>query len=147
MKEKYSVTGMTCTACSAGIERTIKKLDGVNDVEVSLMGESMCVDYDENKLTQSQIFSAVESLGYGVGAYEEVGLRARAPVPEKIKKRFLFSLAFLLPLLYCSMGGMIGLPQPSWTISVALQALLSLAVIVLNFHFFTNCTFINNNTV
>ena len=136
MKEKYSVTGMSCSACSAGIERTVKKLNGVKSVEVSLMGESMCVEYDETVIKNAEIVSAVESLGYGVGEYTQDVAKSRAP--EKLKTRFFVSLSLLLPLMYLAMGSMIGLPQPPLKISVALQALLSLAVIILNFHFFTN---------
>ena len=54
-KEKFSVTGMTCAACSAGIEKSVCRLNGVEQAEVSLMGESMQVTYDENKLTNEEI--------------------------------------------------------------------------------------------
>ena len=64
-KKKYSVTGMTCAACSSGIERTVSKLDGVSSCSVSLMGESMDVTFDENKLSDGDIRAAVTSLGYG----------------------------------------------------------------------------------
>ena len=114
MKEKYSVTGMSCSACSAGIERTVKKLNGVKSVEVSLMGESMCVEYDESVIAKSQIVCAVESLGYGVGEYTQKLEKSRAP--ETLKTRFWVSLLLLLPLMYFSMGGMIGLPQPPFKI-------------------------------
>ena len=66
MKEKFSVTGMSCAACSAGIERTLKKLNGVIHVEVSLMGESMQVEYDEGTVSSDEIIHAVVELGYGV---------------------------------------------------------------------------------
>ena len=144
MKEKYSVTGMSCSACSAGIERTVKKLNGVKSVEVSLMGESMCVEYDETVIKKDEIISAVESLGYGVGEYTQDVAQSRAP--EKLKTRFFVSLSLLLPLMYLAMGSMIGLPQPPLKISVALQALLSLAVIILNFHFFTKSSHLYKNT-
>ena len=138
MKEKFSITGMTCSACSAGIERTVQKLNGVKCADVSLMGESMVVEYDETRLSKAQIFQAVEGLGYGIDNYDENLFQAKKPQPDKLKKRFLCSLAFLLPLMYFSMGGMISLPQPSEKISVTLQALFALAVIVINFKFFTN---------
>ena len=66
MVKNYDITGMTCSACSSGIEKSISKLNGVNSVEVSLMGKSMRIDFDENLLTQEQIFSCVEDLGYGI---------------------------------------------------------------------------------
>ena len=101
MKEKYTVTGMSCAACSAGIERTVKKLNGVEAVQVSLMGESMQVEYDQTKITKEQILSAVTGLGYGVKDYDDNALKARAPQPDKLKKRFLYSLVFLLEAVGC----------------------------------------------
>ena len=65
MKEKFSVTGMTCSACSAGIERAVCRLEGVKKADVSLMGESMTVDYDEQALSREKIIQAVIELGYG----------------------------------------------------------------------------------
>ena len=59
MKNKYSVTGMTCAACSAGIERTLKKIKGIQSVEVLLMGERMTVEYDETLVSDKDIFDAV----------------------------------------------------------------------------------------
>ena len=136
MKEKFCVSGMTCSACSSGIERTVKRLDGVETAEVSLMGESMVVIYDENKLNKQTIINAVIELGYGISDYDENVLNARKPQPDKLKKRFLWSLAFLLPLMYFSMGGMVGFPQPDVKISAILQMLLSLAVMIIDFEFF-----------
>ena len=65
MKKKYSVTGMTCAACSSGIERTVSKLKGVETCSVSLMGESMEVSFDESVVSDARIKSAVSALGYG----------------------------------------------------------------------------------
>ncbi|MBE5751287.1 MAG: cadmium-translocating P-type ATPase [Clostridiales bacterium] len=140
MKEKFTITGMTCAACSAGIERTTRKLDGVVQADVSLMGECMTVEYDERKINREKIFAAVTGLGYGVSDYDDNALKARKPQPDKLKKRFLISLLFLLPLMYFSMGGMIGLPQPPHKLGVALQAVLSAIVIAINFKFFTSGT-------
>ena len=138
MKEKFTVTGMTCSACSAGIERTVQKLQGVNTADVSLMGESMVVEYDEHTLTREQIIQAVEGLGYGIEEYDENVLKEKKPQPNVLKRRFLLSLVFLLPLMYFSMGGMVGLPQPSVMVSATLQMVFALAVIVIDFKFFTN---------
>ena len=140
MKEKFSVFGMSCAACSAGIERTLKKIEGVSHVEVSLMGESMLVEYDEKVVSKDTFMQAVIELGYGVKPFEEDLFKKDIPQPERLKKRFFLSLIFLLPLMYLSMGGMIGLPQPSAKISAILQMLLALAVIVVDFKFFTNGT-------
>lgn len=140
MKEKFTVTGMTCSACSSGIERALNKIDGIEKAEVSLMGESMSVEYDEKKVSRETLIGTVLSLGYGVKTYDENALRAKTPQPNALKRRFLFSLLFLLPLMYFSMGGMIKLPQPPSEISYLLQALLSLVIIVINFKFFTSGT-------
>ena len=140
MKEKFSVTGMSCAACSAGIERTVKKLNGVSSVTVSLMGECMDVEYDENILSRKEIFTAVTELGYGISEYDENVLRERKAQPNTLKRRFFLSLVFLLPLMYFSMGGMINLPQPSLKVSATLQMLLALAVIIVDFKFFTSGT-------
>ncbi len=137
MKEKYSVSGMTCAACSAGIERTLQKLNGMQSVDVSLMGERATVEYDESVLSKKEIFEAVIGLGYGITEYDENVLQARKPQPNKLKVRFFLSLLFLLPLMYFSMGGMIGLPQPSEVVNISLQMAFALAVIVIDFKFFT----------
>jgi len=140
MKKKFSVTGMTCAACSAGIERTVRRLNGVVRAEVSLMGESMLVEYDEKVLSDEKIIETVVGLGYGASIYNENALKERKPQPNLLKRRFFLSLLFLLPLMYFSMGGMISLPQPNVKISVTMQMILALAVIVIDFKFFSSGT-------
>ena len=139
-KEKFSVTGMTCAACSAGIEKSVARLKGIEQAEVSLMGESMQVEYDENIVTKEEIIQTGVDLGYGAALFDENVLKERKPQSDVLKKCFLLSMAFLLPLMYFSMGGMIGLPQPSMLVSVTIQMLLALAVIIVDFHFFTSGT-------
>ncbi len=138
MKTKFSISGMTCSACSSGIERTVNRLHGVTKAEVSLMGECMTVEYDDTRLTCQAIEEAVLQLGYGIGEYDENVLQARKPQPEKLKRRFVWSLVFLLPLMYFSMGGMIGLPQPGEVVGASLQMVLALVVIAIDFEFFRN---------
>lgn len=145
MVKNFDVTGMTCSACSSGIERAVGKLDGVTSCEVSLMGKSMRVDFDESKTDDQNIIECVEALGYG--AYEE----GEAPV-EKDKKddkrlfiRFIVSVCILVPLMYVSMGHMIGVPLPyfldpakgyaQWF--ALYQAVLSAAALAINYKFFT----------
>ncbi len=137
MKEKFSVTGMTCSACSAGIERTLSRLNGIEKAEVSLMGESMQIDYAPEVISREEIIAAVVELGYGATLFDERTLRETSPQPQRLKKRFLLSLFFLLPLMYFSMGGMLKLPQPNKIIGASVQAVLAAAVIVINFKFFT----------
>ena len=112
MVNTYVVTGMTCSACSSGIERAVGKMEGVNSVEVSLMGKTMKVDFDEGKVSEEDIFSAVRELGYGV--YTE----QTAPAPKEVRTdkvlfiRFIISVVLLVPLMYVSMGHMWGAPVP-----------------------------------
>ncbi len=138
MKEKFTVSGMSCAACSSGIERVVNRIKGVKRAEVSLMGECMTVEYDDALVTKEDICNAVIGLGYGISDCEENALKERAPQPNTLKKRFFLSLAFLLPLMYFSMGGMIGLPAPNERVSVTLQMLLALALIVIDFKFFSS---------
>ena len=140
MKEKFSISGMSCAACSAGIERTVNRMDGVISAEVSLMGECMNVEYDETQLSSREIIQAVVSLGYGAKPYEENSIKQSQAQDGVLKRRFFLSLIFLLPLMYFSMGGMIGLPQPNVKISVTIQMLFALAVIIVDFKFFTSGT-------
>ncbi len=140
MKEKFSISGMSCAACSAGIERALQRQKGIEEVNVSLMGESMNVEYDQNIISRDEIIQIVINLGYGAKIFNEDLLKERKPQPEFLKKRFLYSLLFLIPIMYFSMGGMIGLPQPNGYISATVQMLLSLVVIIINSKFFTNGT-------
>ena len=66
MDKKYDITGMTCSACSSGIERAVSKLDGVNRCEVSLMGKTMKVEFDESVSSEEEVVATVKSLGYGI---------------------------------------------------------------------------------
>ncbi len=136
MKKKYSVTGMTCAACSSGIERTVSKLKGVETCSVSLMGESMEVSFDESVVSDARIKSAVSALGYG--AYDF------GAVPEKKKKkftlgvRFLLSLILLIPEMYFSMGHMMGIPVPHGWLNYGFQVGLTLLILLINGQFFVS---------
>ena len=94
MIKRYNVTGMTCSACSSGIERTIGRLEGVTLCEVSLMGKSLKVEFDEKTVTEEKIFETVKSLGYGISA------KTRLSRPTKSKKAAIS--VCLLILLYPS---------------------------------------------
>ena len=145
MTENYVVTGMTCSACSSGIERAVGKMEGVNSVEVSLMGKTMKVDFDESKVTEEQIFSVVRELGYGVYAEGD------APAPKEVRTdkllfiRFIISVVILVPLMYVSMGHMWGAPIPPFLNPeygnerwfALYQLILAAAVIGVNYQYFT----------
>ena len=119
MKQKFNVTGMTCSACSAHVDKAVRKLDGVCEVNVNLLGGSMTVDWD-GALTPDQIVSAVEKAGYGAALSAAAGERAQAQpaadaMEEDLKNmraRLIASFVFLIPLFYLSMGHMMGWPIP-----------------------------------
>ena len=145
MVRNFDVTGMTCSACSSGIERTVGKMAGVNSVEVSLMGKSMRVDFDEATLGEAEIIHAVEELGYGAYREGEAPVKKQAGEDKKLFIRFIISICLLAPLLYVSMGHMLGAPVPyfldpskgneRWF--ALYQAILSAVIIGVNYKFFT----------
>ena len=100
-KQKFDVGGMSCAACASGIEKAVKRLDGVGNAEVSLLEKSMTVIYDESALTAETIIATVEKLGYTAAIFGTT--ENKYADAERLKKRFLISLAFLLPLIYLSM--------------------------------------------
>ena len=132
---------MTCSACSAGIERTLNKMQGVEKAEVSLMGESMVVEYDESSVSREQLVAAVRE-----NSATERRRSTKRHGKRRSRRRILskgasfFPSSFLCPLLYFSMGGMVGLPQPSAVVNHTVQLILTLAIIVVNFRFFTSGT-------
>ncbi len=71
MKEKFDVTGMTCSACSSRVEKCVAKLEGVQSVSVNLLTNSMQVDFDDSRLSPGGIAKAVEKAGYGASVHEE----------------------------------------------------------------------------
>lgn len=136
MKKKYSITGMTCAACSSGIERTVKKLDGVQNCAVSLMGESMEVEFDENKLSDGRIKRAVTALGYGAYDFGQVPVKKKKRLTLGV--RFLLSLILLLPEMYLAMGHMWGIPVPHGWWNYGFQTGLTLVILLINYQFFVS---------
>ena len=123
MKQKFDVTGMTCGACVAHVEKAVKKLNGVQDVAVSLMTNSMQVTYNEEILNAAAIETAVANAGYGAcPANRKQEARETAASPRRqsqeelkaLKHRRIWSFVFLIPLFYISMGHMLGLPLPAF---------------------------------
>ncbi len=138
MKAKFSVFGMSCAACSAGIERTLRNLNGVNEAVVSLMGESLIVDFDESVISADEICLEVEGLGYAIKPYDEDVFATKKPQSDRLKQRFFLSLGILVPLMYFSMGEMIGLPVFLYGLNSVIQAALSLIILIFNAQFFTS---------
>ena len=124
MKDKFSITGMSCAACQSRVEKAVNGLDGVSVASVNLLTNSMVADYDENILSCDDIIKAVEKAGYGAKvasdnkAGDKTKTNAEADANEKIyadfKRRLIVSFAFLIPLMYVSMGHMVGLPLPGF---------------------------------
>ncbi len=122
MKQKFTVTGMTCSACSAHVEKAVCKLEGVSSVNVNLLGGSMQVDFDPAQQNNDSIISAVIASGYGaqLPGGEKAGAKKAAAtgVPDMqeelkgMKRRLIFSFCFFIPLFYLTMGHMVGLPIP-----------------------------------
>lgn len=118
MTQKYNVTGMTCSACSANVEKSVRKVQGVSSVSVNLLSNNMAVDYDNAVTGDSEIIQAVEHAGYGAsvlvrGAKAAVKQETENPVETEMrsmKMRLIVSFAFLIPLLYIAMGHMFHFP-------------------------------------
>ena len=150
--EQYNVTGMSCAACSARVEKAVSKVPGVTACSVSLLTNSMGV---EGTASPDAVVRAVEEAGYGASPKQAAGA---APASDagaaldaladhetpRLKRRLIASLGFLLVLMYFSMGHMMwGWPLPAWFegnhVAVALvQMLLAVAVMVINQKFFVS---------
>ena len=134
MKEKFDVTGMSCSACSSHVEKSVSKLEGIKTVSVNLLTNSMQVEYDETKLDTGKIIEAVEHAGYGASVKRRRKSSSKGggdggcrfhPAEEyqkNMKTRLIISVIFLIPLMYVSMGHMIynalGVPMPPLTMKV-----------------------------
>lgn len=144
--EQYNVSGMSCAACSSRVEKAVGKVDGVTSCTVSLLTNSMLV---EGTATTEQIISAVENAGYGASLKSNAKVISNNNILEDketplMKKRLIFSLVFLVILMYFSMGHMmLGLPLPKYFndnhIAMGLvQLLLTITIMVINQKFFIN---------
>ena len=149
--EQYNVTGMSCAACSARVEKAVKKVPGVTSCSVSLLTNSMGV---EGTASPAAILSAVQEAGYGASPKNASSSKASDTSADldaladhetpKLKRRLIASLGFLLVLMYFSMGHMMwGWPLPHWFdgnhVAMGLvQLLLAGIVMVINLKFFIN---------
>ena len=142
--QQYNVTGMSCAACSARVEKAVSKVDGVASCSVSLLTNSMGV---EGSASPQEIIKAVEDAGYGASVKGAEAKKSSSSdelkdtESPKILKRLIASLIFLTALMYFSMGHMVGLPLPPFFegnhIACGLvQLLLAAVVMVINQRFF-----------
>ena len=146
MKIRFTVTGMTCAACSARVEKVTRQVPGVEKAEVNLLGGSMVVTAADADVTES-VIRAVTAAGYGAMVAGEKEKKQTPPADngmKEMKKRIVFSFGFLAVLMYFTMGHMVGLPEPHWyhgrenaVVAALLQLLLTLPVVYLNRVYYT----------
>lgn len=145
---------MTCSSCVAHVEKSVRKLEGVKTVNVNLLTNSMTVDFDDKQLEINSIEKSVRSVGYEAHVKREDAIsdtKLSNPIDfvqqeqAEMKSRWITSLIFLLPLLYISMGHMVGLPHFSFfhgnenAIAFAFtQFLLTLPIVFVNKKYFVN---------
>lgn len=165
-KEKYLITGMTCSACSARVQRAVDKLPGVHEAVVNLLTNSMQIAYDEKQLSSTDIIQGVEKAGYGAALSGTAGQGAQKSYPTasegenvldkeaaSMRRRLIWSIVCLLPLMYIAMHHMLwewfGLPVaasfkavfhgPENAITFAfVQFLLACPILLLNRKYFIN---------
>ncbi len=149
--QKFNVTGMTCSACSARIEKSINNTNGIIEANVNLLSNSMSVKYDESILTEGDIIKVVEDTGYGASSAERKNAAPKAEQKsdaekefKEMKKRLIISFLFAVPLLYLAMGHMLKWPLPDIfhgienSITFAFtQFLLALPVMIINKKYYT----------
>ena len=155
-KEKFNVTGMTCAACQSRVDRTVRKLDGINDVTVNLLTGSMEVIYDEKVLSSDVIAKSVTAAGYGTklaagrsdGDPDVNVLRQKSRQQVRgLKLRLIWSVIFLAPMMYISMGAMGMYPLPGFLADIfsghmnginlaILELALVIPIIIINRVFF-----------
>lgn len=158
MKKKFDVQGMTCSACSSHVEKAVSKLDGIKNCAVSLMTNTMLVEYDDSIINADGIIDAVKKSGYGASLSDNEIVSVNAKKSERkspmfkaeenaLLTRVITSIVFMIVLMYVSMGHMVGLPLPSFLSGTAnavsfafVQLLLTLPVLYINRSYFINGT-------
>ncbi len=144
IKQKFSVTGMTCAACQVSVQKAVSHLKGVSEANVNLLTQAMSIEYDESKVNEKLIIQEIKEAGYGASLYQE-GDRKSYVIKKKrqqsmMKLRMIISVVFLIPLFYLSMGNMIGLPQFLWFtdpfINLFTQVAFTIPIVVVNRRYF-----------
>ena len=140
MQEKYNVTGMTCAACQARVQKSVSNLTGVQECNVNLLKNSMVVTYDDKNVNSGQIIAAVEKAGYGASIQQVKGksaAQAVSPVDtakkeyEAMRRRVIWSFVFTIPLFYISMGHMLGWPLPGFFLGTENSMIYALTLFLL----------------
>lgn len=145
MTEKFVVTGMTCAACAAHVEKAAGAVAGVDSAAVNLMLGTLVCSYDRDKASPQAIIAAVEAAGYGAAPADDAKRdirREQDAAAKAMGRRLLWSAVCLVPLFYLSMGHMLGLPVPAFMhrqplLAAAVQLALCLPILLLNRAYFT----------
>ncbi|MBR5312764.1 MAG: copper-translocating P-type ATPase [Clostridia bacterium] len=145
--KKFKVGGMSCAACQASVERAVSAVSGVDSVTVSLMTNSMTVEFDETAVSDELLCKAVADAGYSAGEWTKTQNTDAEDAKKyaSMKKRLIASAVFAVLMMYVTMGHMIGLPLPDFLSPhhaplgyAAVQILLAVPVIVINYAYFTD---------
>ncbi|MDR1873071.1 MAG: heavy metal translocating P-type ATPase [Deltaproteobacteria bacterium] len=146
-KENFTLTGLSCAACVARVEKAVQTLSGVSDVSVNLLKSSMIVNFDETKTLNQAIIDRVTGAGYGARV-AGAPLSPSEPVVDEtlaLKRRFLVSLVFTAPLFYLAMADMVGWPLPPFLagpdnvlVMALTQFILVLPTAIVNNRYFRN---------
>lgn len=117
INETFNIEGMTCASCSRAVERATQKLEGVTEATVNLATEKLTISYDKKKLTSEDIKKAVDKAGYKAideddSASIDVDKENKDKATKQLWRKFIIAAIFTIPLLYISMGYMVGLPLP-----------------------------------
>lgn len=137
-KEKFSITGMSCSACSATVQKAVSKIDGVKIADVNLLTNSMNTEYDETKVKSKDIISAVKKAGYGAKPFifDSENYNKNS---ESVKKRLILSIILLIPLMVIAMSHMIGIHislLENMTVYGIAQLVFLVPIIILNRNYF-----------
>jgi len=119
-KVQFDIQGMTCSSCSAHVERAVNRLEGIKNVNVNLLSNNMVVEYDENKISSESIIKSVNEAGYGASISSPKKQKTNKSIQDStiksMKKRLIISIIFLIPLMYIAMHHMLyewfGIPIP-----------------------------------
>ena len=150
--DKFEITGMTCSSCVAHVEKSVGKLEGIDKVQVNLLTNSMTVSYNDDVLASDKIQKSVQDAGYSAHIKsQDSATNKKAEAidyvqleKDDMKSRWWISLAFLIPLLYLSMGHMFGFPLPQIFLGLEnsitfafTQLLLTLPIALVNKKYFS----------
>lgn len=145
-KTTLNITGMTCASCAKAVERSSKKVSGVIESNINFATEELSVSYDEKVSSIKDIIAAVQKSGYGAEEKSKAKNREKDKLNEQklLRFRVIFSSIFAIPLLYISMGHMIGLPLPNFIMPsmhpllfALVQLILTIPVVILGYKFYT----------